>query len=137
MVLPKRSLACFLVILRVRGFQKGIWDEGVPVSLVLCSALGADATSTSLIVGYSISLGWKLVSRIGVDHWLVGTVERSDWEDGQLGKPTVMGVGALERMGSCKPSPYMLSRNVEAERIWDSDGSVAAKEAISDGWLEG
>ncbi len=44
-----------------------------------------------------------------------------------------MGVGALERMGSCRLSPYTLSRNVEAERIWDSDGSVAAKEAISDG----
>ena len=64
-------------------------------------------------------------------------MERSDLEDEQLGKPTVMGVGALERMGSCRPSPYTLSRNVEAERIWDSDGSVAAKEAISDGWLEG
>lgn len=44
-----------------------------------------------------------------------------------------MGVGALERLGSCKPSPYTLSRNVEAERICDSEASVAARDAINDG----
>lgn len=48
-----------------------------------------------------------------------------------------MGVGALDRFGSCDPSPYTLSKNVEAERIWPSEASVVARDAINDGWVKG
>lgn len=48
-----------------------------------------------------------------------------------------MGVGALERDGSCRISPYTLSRKPEAEKIWASEASVAFRDAINDGWFDG
>ena len=136
-VLPKRSLACFLVILGEGGFQKGNWDGSMRVSLAFCSELGAVIASTILMLGCSISLGERLASRLKIDHWLFGPVEWGTWRDAWEELPTIMGVGALERLGSCNPSPYTLSRNVEAESICDSDASVAARDAINDGWLDG
>ena len=48
-----------------------------------------------------------------------------------------MGVGALERDGSCRLSPYTLSRKPEAEKIWASEASVEFKDAINDGCVAG
>ena len=48
-----------------------------------------------------------------------------------------MGVGALERDGSCRLSPYTLSRKIEAEKIWASEASVVFSDAINDECITG
>jgi len=68
-----------------------------------------------------------------MDHWLLGPVESGIRGKERETLPTIMGVGALERLASCSPSPYTLSRNVEAERTWASEASVAANDASSEG----
>ncbi len=134
---PKRNLACFLDILGYEGFQDGSWEGKVLMTLGIRSGLGTDADWTILMLGLSGSLGESPGSRLRIDHWAFRPVDRGTLRDERNGLPTVMGVGALERFGSCNPSPYTLSRNAEAERICPSEASAAARDAIKDGWVEG
>ena len=136
---PKRTLACLLVNL-YKGFQKGSWEGTKWLVLIFCSALVVVDVPTSLTLGYRDPrdpLGDDPVSRLRSDHWALGPRHWGTFGDEGERGPTIMGVGALERVPSWTASPYMPSRKADAVRICASEASVAARDAINEAWVAG
>ena len=92
-----------------------------------------EAAPTILILGRSDSFEMGTPSRLRMDHWLLGPSAGGALGELEKKLPTVIGVGALDRFASYRASPYTVSKNVRADRIWASEVSVAARDAISEG----
>lgn len=102
--------------------------------------LGVDNGAAGRTLGTFSSWGEETPPRPSIDHWPRGPRDLGYvrlWGPMSGVMPTVMGVGALDATRSAIPSPYTPSRKFEAESIWASDASVAARVGTSIGFEDG